>query len=264
MLQRISWRRRVTCPAPDSLVPHLLGVEDPVITRHVEGCAVCQAELARLQEAAGLLRAETSFQRRIETPDCLAELVIADFVEGRMEGEARASIVDHLLTCAHCRSLVAATGRILADDGVTGALPHSAARPWRRWSLPLGLAAAATVLLLVWPRVAQHTETTPGLREPTPTSTIAPVPIAPRASVARVDRFIWSSLAGVDRYRLRLYDEGGAVLWTTETADTAVMLPKSVVLPAPGTFFWKVEGQTELGRWSSSELTEFRLSGSKP
>jgi hypothetical protein len=262
MLQRIPWRRRVTCPAPDSLVPHLLGAEDPVITRHVKGCAICQAELARLQEGVGLLRAQTASQRRTETPDCLEESAIADFVEGRLSPEERAPLVAHLLACARCRSVVRATGGLLADDAVAKAIPKEVDHKWRRWSLPVGLAAAA-VLLFVWPRSTEHTDSTPGLRDSTPTIINAPMPIAPRASVARVDRFVWSGVPGVDRYRLRLYDDEGALVWTVETADTAVGLPNSVVLSPPGPYFWKVEAQTEWRRWAASDLVEFRLIGSQ-
>jgi hypothetical protein len=263
MLQRIPWGRRVTCPAPESLVPHALGEEDPTISRHVESCAVCQAELARLQEGVGLLRAQTASQRRTETPDCLEESAIADFVEGRLSPEERAPLVAHLLACARCRSVVRATGELLADDAVAKAIPKAVDHRWRRWSLPVGLAAAAAVLLLVWPRSTEHTNSTPGLRDSTPTIINAPVPIAPRASVARVDRFVWSSLPGVERYRLRLYDAEGALVWTEETADTVAALPDSVALSTPDTYFWKVEAQTEWRRWSASDLVEFRLIGSQ-
>lgn len=250
----------MTCPAPETLVPHALGIADPVITRHVASCAVCQAELARLQEAAGMLRAEAAFQRRTETPDCLAESAVADFVEGRLTLEARAPVVAHLLTCAHCRSLVGATGRLLADDAVAREIPRAVDRPWRRWWLPLGLAAAAAMVLFLWP-ATKPTDSTPGLRDSTPTSTEAPAPIVPRGSVAGVDRFVWSRLPGVDRYRLRLYDPEGALVWTAETADTVIAFPHSVVLSAPGQYLWKVEAQTEWRRWAASDLVEFRLGG---
>jgi putative zinc finger protein len=264
MLERIPWRRQVTCPSPESLVPHALGGGDSTVARHLEGCSACQAELARLQEAAGLLRARTVFESRAPSAGCLDEAAVADFVEGRLSPEARAPLVSHLLTCAHCRSVVQATGQLLANDVVTRELPRGAGRPWRRWSLPLGIAAAAAVLLLVWPRGAQHTDPIPDLRERPQTTATTPVPITPRSTVSQVDRLVWSSMSGVDRYRLRLYDGEGAVLWSTETADTIATLPDSVVPTAPGTYFWKVEAQTELGRWAGSELTEFRLLRSPP
>ena len=254
----------MTCPAPESLVPHALGEEDATITRHVEGCAGCRAELARLRETAGVLRAERSFQRLSETVDCLPDGAVADFVEGRMTPDRRGPLTEHLLTCAYCRSRVHATGRLLAAQAAEK-IPWVSREQRVRWHLPAGIAAAAAaaILLVVWSRSTERTDSTPGLREPAPTIADAPVPIWPRAPVARVDRFIWSSMVNVARYRLRLYDEEGALLWTTETTDTVVTLPGSVILAAPGTYVWKVEAQTELGRWAGSELTEFRLPESK-
>ncbi len=254
----------MTCPAPESLVPHALGAGDPTIARHLERCPTCQAELARLREAAGVLRGPVSLERRVETPECLDELAIADFVEGRLALAARAPVVAHLLTCARCRSVVRAAGRLLSDPVVA---PQTERR-WHRWSVPLGMAAAAAALLLVlWPRSVDDRGPAlpppPGLREPTLTSTVAPVPIIPpsRASVARVDRLVWSSVPRAERYRVRLYDEQGSVLWTVETADTSVALPDSVVLSHGVPYFWRVEAQTEWRRWAASDLVEFRLVG---
>jgi hypothetical protein len=256
MLEAIARRARVTCPAPESLVPHALGAGDPTIAGHVEGCSTCRAELARLREAAAVLRGPRSLERRVETPECLDELAIADFVEGRLAPAARASVVTHLLTCARCRSVVRAAGRLLSDTAVA---PQTERR-WRRWSVPLGMAAAAAALLLaLWPRSTDDTGSPPGLREPTDTSTVAPVPIAPRASVARVDQFVWSSVPRAERYRLRLYDDEGEILWNAETLDTLVALPDSIALATRVTYFWKVEAQTEWKRWATSDLVEFRL-----
>jgi anti-sigma factor RsiW len=249
----------MNCPAPESLVPHALGAVDPSIALHLEGCPVCQAEVAQIQEVTGALRATRSLKRRTVTPDCLDEQLIGDFVEGRLTAEERSPVVAHLLTCARCRSAVAATGRLLADETVTKAMPGGAERRWKRWPLPLGLAAAAAVVLLAWPRNAGDIEPIPGMREPPVAGVVAPLPIAPRGPAARVDQLVWSSVPEVDRYRLRLYNEQGALLWTAEAADTAVSLPDSVRLSAPATYFWKVEAQTEWQRWASSDLLEFRL-----
>ncbi len=258
MLEIIARAWRVTCPAPESLVRSALGGRDPALARHVAGCPTCQAEIARLREAADVLRTPASLERLIETPDCLDELVIADFVEGRLAPEARPPVVAHLLTCARCRSLVRATRRLLADPAVTPEVP----RRWRRWSVPLGIAAAAVLLLALWPSSSDDRGPVPGLREPTLTTTVAPSPIAPRASVTRVDRLVWSSVPRAERYRLRLYDTEGSVLWTVETGDTSVALPDSVRLSPRVTYFWKVEAQTEWRRWAASDLVEFRVVGS--
>lgn len=249
---------RMTCPAPETLVPHALGLADPAVAGHVADCPTCVAEVARLREAAGMLRGQAVLERRTDTPACLDEIVIADFVDGRLGPEARAPVVAHLLVCPRCRSVVQATGRLLADRGATAAVRQ---RQWRRWSLPLGIAAAAGVLLLLWPRSSDDAGSTLGLRDTTLTNLVAPAPLAPRGSVARVDRLVWSSVPGAARYRLRLYDGEGAVLWTPETVDTLVVLPDSIVLSPRLTYFWKVEAQTEWKRWAASDLVEFRLGG---
>ena len=101
----------------------------------------------------------------------------------------------------------------------------------------------------------------PGLREPRDTSIHAPLLVAPRGPVARVDQFVWSGVPRSDRYRLRLYTDEGDVLWTSETTDTLVALPDSVGLSHLATYFWKVEAQTEWRRWAASDLVEFRLVG---
>lgn len=263
MLKLTPRRGRVTCPAPESLVPHALGAADPTITRHLEGCAVCQAEVVQLQEAAGLLRTQKFVPGRAEASDCPEELAIADLVEGRLNPEARAPLVAHLLTCARCRSLVAATGRLLSDETVARETIGSVGPRWRRWSLPIGIAAAAAVLLLVWPRSTSDIEPIPGLREPPVADTVTPVPIAPRGSVAHLSRFVWSSVPRVDRYRLRLYDDDGELMWTAETAETVAVQPDSVSLVPIASYFWKVEAQTEWQRWAASDLVEFQVTESQ-
>lgn len=244
-------------PAPELLVPYALGAEDAATARHVAGCATCRTEIEEMQQAAGLLRGPVLLERRAETPECPDEVVLADFVDGRLGPEARAPLVAHLLACARCRALVKTTSRFAAE---AAALSRGAGGKWRRWSLPIGLAAAATLVLLLLPRGVDD-RSSGGLREPTDTSGVAPLPVAPRGSVPRVDRFVWSSVRRAERYRLRLYNDEGDVLWTTETADTLVAMPVSVHLVPRVTYFWKVEALTEWRRWAVSDLVEFRLGG---
>src|SRR3989442_9165446 len=93
-------RGRMTHPLPETLIPHALGGGDPATARHVEGCSTCRAEVARLRDAVGPLRASVSLERRSETAACLDELTIADLVVGRLAPETRGPVVAHLLSCA--------------------------------------------------------------------------------------------------------------------------------------------------------------------
>jgi len=125
----------------------------------------------------------------------------------------------------------------------------------------LGLAAAVAFVLLLLPSGGDDGPS-PGLRGRTDTSTHALLLITPRGSVDHVDRLVWSSMPRIERYRLRLYDDQGDVLWSLETPDTVVMLPDSVRLSRRVTYFWKVEAQTEWRRWVTSDLVQFQLTGS--
>ena len=259
MLRAILQRRRVTNhPAPELLVPYALGGNDPATARHVEACAICRAEMDELQTAAGLLRGPKVLERQIETPDCLDEGVIADFVDGRLTSQDRASAVSHLITCARCRAVVKATSDLATNSA--DLIPQAKRRVYR-WTLPAGLAAAAVLALLLLPRVGDS----PNLREPAVTSTVAPVPLtpAPGASVARVDRLVWSSVPGAERYRVRLYNGEGSVLWSVVTADTFATLPDSVRFQSRVPYFWRIEAEAEWMRWASSELASFQINKSR-
>jgi len=258
MLEVVAGKRVTsTHPGPEFLVPYALGARDAATAQHVEACATCRTAIEQLQETAGLLRGQALLERRTETPDCLDEVVVAAFVEGQLDAGAQGRAVAHLLSCARCRSVVKATTRLTSETTVTEQTP---AHRWRRWSIPLGLAAAAALVLLLVPRGGDD-NSSPGLRQPTDTSIHAPTPIAPRGPVNRVDRLVWSSVPRSERYRIRLYNDEGDVLWARETADTMLTLPNALALSPGATYFWKVEAQTEWKRWASSNLAEFRVVG---
>jgi len=192
-------------------------------------------------------------------PDCLDEETLAAAVDGTLDPVLRTAVTAHLSTCARCRSAVAGVSRLMTDDAVaseTAAVDRQ--RPIRRWHLPLGLAAAAAIaLLLVWPRAVNDDGSVH--RDPTITTGSAPIPLSPIGTVADGRRLQWRAVAGADRYRLTLFDAQGRVLYESQFADTAVTLPDSVAV-MPGQFhLWKVEARTGWDRWAASELVEFRV-----
>ena len=192
-------------------------------------------------------------------PDCLDEETLAAAVDGTVDPVRRSAVTAHLSTCARCRSAVAAVSRIMADGAVAAeAAALDRQRPTRRWHLPLSLAAAAALaLLLVWPRPVDNGAAIH--RDPTITAGSTPVPLSPIGTVADGRRMHWRAVAGADRYRLTLFDAQGHVLFETQLADTALTLPDSVA-PVPGrALLWKVEARTGWDRWAVSELVEFRV-----
>ncbi len=173
---------------------------------------------------------------------------IAAFVDGTVTGDARTAIQAHLAACGECRAEVAEVSRIIRT------LPNARGVSWRIW-VPAA-AAAALVLLWVAPREVRG-PITPEHREEAVTVTVAPRPTAPVGTVASVMGFIWSSVPNADRYRVRLFDAEGTVIWEHETGDTAVALAGSVTLRAQRSYYWKVEAHTGFDRWAASDLIEF-------
>jgi len=201
----------------------------------------------------------------IARPDCLDAEIVSATAEGTLGTEARTEALAHMATCAYCRRAVASVAEAIADGPVTHEIEVIEGRRVRRrrglW-LAVPVAAAALVVVMV----GRYSLTQPEpllLRDSVVTDTTAqaPVPMVPRAAVARVDQFVWSRVPRAERYRLRVYNEEGDVLWTTETADTVVWMPDSLDLLPRATYFWKVEAQTEWRQWVASDLVEFRLVG---
>ena len=174
---------------------------------------------------------------------------VAAYADRGLAAAERARVEAHLAACAECRAEVVAVAR----------LSRSFARR-RRWAVMAPLAAAAVLVLFLapWPRLRGHGG--PVLREPAVTTTVAPTVIVPRGGVANLPALTWSSVPLADRYQVTLFDRDGGVLWETQTADTAVVVPDAVRLVPGVPHYWKVAARTEPGRWVASDLTSFTLS----
>jgi anti-sigma factor RsiW len=179
---------------------------------------------------------------------------VAAYLDGALPRSGRSRIEAHVAVCEECRRELIEVGRLLRTR------PHR-----HRWYLPVGVAAAAAavVLLAVWPRPAGR-PAEPGYREPAVTSTVAPVVVAPRGVTAAVPRLVWTAVPHADRYRLAVFDDTGRVVWETETGDTSVPRPDSIPLQQGARYFWKVEARTGWQRWVGSELVGFSLGPPRP
>lgn len=186
---------------------------------------------------------------------CLEDDTIAALAEGALDAVARAAALPHLAECPRCRAAVASVTRALGDPAVAREIPT--VRPERRrlFQVAIPAAAAAILLLVALPRPNDVT----GHRAPTIAAVSSPVPMSPVGIVAGADMLRWSRVSGADRYRTTLFDDGGAVVYETQTADTTVALPDSVHLTPKRSYLWKVEARTGWGRWSASDLIEFSI-----
>jgi anti-sigma factor ChrR (cupin superfamily) len=192
-------------------------------------------------------------------PDCLDQTTIAAVVDGTLDPDSRTPVIQHLASCARCRAAVAGVSRILSDTAVSRAVVAVERPQWaRRWHVPVGVAAAAALaLLLAWPRQVDDGE--PVHRAPTITATPEPVPMSPVGAVADAAALSWAAVAGADRYRVTLFDADGRVVFETLLRDTVASLPDSVTLRPGRPYLWKVEARTGWDRWASSPLIEFTI-----
>jgi anti-sigma factor RsiW len=206
-----------------------------------------------LRDAADALREQRYSESRAPTPDCLDELAIADFVDGRTSGDERAIVERHLTTCARCRSAVQAVAA-MADDAALVATVSKAGK--RRWIVTAvasaAAAAAAAIVIMTVPSTRPIT-----MREPAVTSAIAPVALSPVGTATRPTALTWSRVPGAERYRVRVQSADGGVVWSMTSEDTTVTIPDSVRFVAGSQYAWRVEAQTEWRRWVASELVRF-------
>ncbi len=209
------------------------------------------AWLARGQEEAGT------------TPSCPGDDTIAALAEGRLDREVRAEVLPHVAACARCRAAVASVAQALADPAVSSEIAALEA-PSRGTLVRLGrvalpLAAAVLLVMVSWP--PRLDDDAPVHRAPTITAAAAPTAVSPVGAVASASRLVWTRTVGADRYRVTLFDAEGSVVYEMVLADTAVVLPDTVV-SAGRLYLWKVEGRTGVDRWVPSELVQFSVVGS--
>jgi hypothetical protein len=154
----------------------------------------------------------------------------------RREGpeEVRLATLDHVMSCADCRSEF----DLLRSIELAGPDAGAVARPRRRWMAPLALAASVLLAVVIGryalPGAPDRDVVRSGgkdrltlLAPPTEATTGSPI------------LFVWHPIEGADRYRLEVMNPGGEVVLEAETADTAIVLQSAADLE-PGEYQWWV------------------------
>ena len=178
----------------------------------------------------------------------------AGYLDGVLTAEERATTEAHLAACVECRDEVVAL-RPLGSG-------QSSRRSFVRAGLALGAAAAAAVVLLVQPGRISSPEP-PLHRDPSQGAVTLVVPIAPAGPVSPPVRLAWSPLDLAKRYRVLVFDAEGTTLYRVEAGDTVLPLPDSLPFSPGQAYFWKVEADTGLDRWVSSNLVEFSVGAAR-
>jgi len=217
------------------------------------------SDFDRLDRLRGLFHTR---ETPIAKPDCLDVHTVAALADGTLDAETRGRALAHVATCALCRRAVASVAEALAAVPITHEIEIVEGRrrrggPILRIAVPL--AAAATVLLLLWSPAADRF---PGHRgPPPPPPATTPIPRSPVGAVSVAKELRWSHVAGADRYRVTVFDATGGVVLAADVSDTVVAFPDSIVLVPDVSYLWKVDARTGFDRWATSELTEFRIAG---
>ena len=183
------------------------------------------------------------------SPEAVLALVRREGGEG-----SRLATLDHVMSCAECRSEF----DLLRSVELAGAELGAAARPGtRRWMAPAAL-AASLLLALVLGRLALPTAPDGDVVRSGPdaggVTLLAPPQEAPAGSPML---FAWHPIPGAAGYRLEVLTREGDVALEAETSDTAITLQSTAGLP-PGDYRWWV-GATSRGRDARSTLRPLRL-----
>jgi hypothetical protein len=173
----------------------------------------------------------------------------------RREGseEERLATLDHVMSCADCRSEF----DLLRSIELAGAEAGATARPGRRsWLVPAALAASVLLAVgigrLALPTAPEGEVVRSG--SDAGVTLVAPPPESPAGSAML---FAWHPIPGAVRYRLEVLTSDGEVALEAETADTAITLQGAAGL-APGDYKWWV-GASSAGTAARSALRPLRL-----
>ena len=216
------------------------------------------SDFDRLDRLRGLFHTR---ETPIAKPECLDEHTVAALADGALDAKTRGRALAHVATCALCRRAIASVAEALADGSITHEIEivegrRRRGRPLVRIAVPL--AAAATVLVLLW---SPADDRSPGHRGPPPPPATTPILRSPVGAVSAAKELRWSHVAGADRYRVTVFDATGGVVFAADVSDTVVAFPDSIVLVPDVSYLWKVDARTGFDRWATSELTEFRIAG---
>lgn len=186
--------------------------------------------------------------------DHLSPETVAAWLDHRLGDEARAAAAAHLASCADCRQEIVELQALLAEP--------SFLRSPRRILYPL--AAAAAVMLAIgipaarsaWfgPPPALVNRTQPGASA----RLMAISPVAD-AALDGTPTFSWHAADAGSRFKLTLVDEQGATLWSVDTGDTVVALPREIALVSGRTYFWYVDALGADGRSMTSGAQRFTV-----
>ncbi len=97
------------------------------------------------------------------TMNCPTEETLAAFVDGRLNGEARRRVVEHMASCGECRDVAVMTAEIASAERLAGDAPNVTRFRPRAKSWAAALIAAAAIVLVFGPALLDRTSGSNGI-----------------------------------------------------------------------------------------------------
>jgi len=174
------------------------------------------------------------------------ELEVAAYLDRRLPEDERSRLEGHLAGCRACRE------ELIELE----LLRHRLRRPGRlAVAAAMATAAAAAVVFVVWPGIgARDKEAIRGTQIGNALVAYGPIGETSLESI----RFVWGAAPHATTYRLTVSNSGGIILWSGSAADTAAVLPDSVILRRGDSYAWMADALLEDGTTRSTGLREFQ------
>lgn len=167
---------------------------------------------------------------------------VAAYLSGTLPGGEREAVEAHLAECRACRLQVTSARRLLRT------------RPERRQRVMAASLAAAAVIAVVLlvprpPGPATDPDRAGRADEPGLAQALRAITPSDGDTVSRrVLRFSWRSEPGDPLYRLTITTSGGEAVWSHDTNDTTLQLPRDLRLAPGGKYLWFVDALDASGR----------------
>lgn len=181
---------------------------------------------------------------------------VAAYLDGRLSGEELERVESVLAESPEARRELVEASRLLATLPVRRS-------SLRRPMLVAGAAAAAVLALVAIPTILQdrgtervsaerpaRSDDVTGIRKVLPEdgAEVGPTGV----------RFLWGTVLGAT-YHLTITDTQGRTIWQTSTADTTLILPETVPLLGPTSYYWNVDALAPDGSSTTTGIHELRV-----